>query len=360
MKTIPISGVIGYDISANDIRDQLDAAKGDAVKCEISSPGGLAFAGIEIYNVLKNYKGEISTHLMGLAGSAATYVAMAAPAERRTAEANAVFAIHNAQGGACGDQNDLRKTADILDALSGILAKAYADATGKTVADCRALMDKTTFYFGNEIKDAGFVSEVVGEQTTDKETACSLALAEITACDETVKKLSDSSSIAQIAAMLGDIFTNKTGVAGETASASTGGAKISGGQKMTLDEFKAANPGVLEAHDKEISAAAHAEGARAEAARRDGISAFLGKTPEGDRAVAEAIASGKSVEAAMPALVAASIPSKPVNDNAPPINAKTPDTVAGTDGLTEDDHKAMTAFNLTPDQLKKYGNKEAD
>jgi ClpP class serine protease len=154
---------------------------------------------------------------------------------------------------------------------------------------------------------------------------------------------------------------NKTGVAGETASASTGGAKISGGQKMTLDEFKAANPGVLEAHDETIRAAAHAEGVKAEAARRDGISAFLGKTPEGDRAVAEAIASGKSVEAAMPALVAASIPSKSgTNDNAPSINAKTPDTVAGTDGLTEDDHKAMNAFNLTPDQLKKYGNKEAD
>ena len=55
MKTIPISGVIGYDVSAKDIRSQLDAAKGEPVKCEVSSPGGLAFTGLEIYNLLKNY-----------------------------------------------------------------------------------------------------------------------------------------------------------------------------------------------------------------------------------------------------------------------------------------------------------------
>lgn len=152
----------------------------------------------------------------------------------------------------------------------------------------------------------------------------------------------------------------KTGVAGESATAKTDGAKISGGHKMTLNEFSAENPGVLEAHDKEIRAAAHAEGMKAEGTRRDGLSAFLGKTKEGDAAVAEAIASGKSVQDAMPALIAATIPSSLANDNAPEIGAKKPDTASGTDGLTDDDRKAMDAFGLTPEQMKKHAKKEAE
>jgi len=153
---------------------------------------------------------------------------------------------------------------------------------------------------------------------------------------------------------------NKPGVAGEKASAENA-AKISGGHKVTtLDEFKAANPGVLEAHDETIRSAARTEGMKAEAVRRDGLTAFLGKTKEGDRAVAEAIASGKSVNDAMPALIAATIPSSLANDNAPEIHGKTPDTVAGTDGLTEDDHKAMDTFGLTAEQMKKHAKKEAE
>lgn len=148
---------------------------------------------------------------------------------------------------------------------------------------------------------------------------------------------------------------NKTGVAGDKASAESA-AKISGGQKMTLDEYKAANPGVLEAHDKVTFDA----GCKAEATRRDGLSAFVGKTKEGDAAVAEAISSGKSVADAMPSLIAATIPSSMTlaNDNAPTINGKTPENGAGTDGLSDGDKKAMEIFGLTPEQYKAYNKKE--
>lgn len=155
---------------------------------------------------------------------------------------------------------------------------------------------------------------------------------------------------------------NKPGVAGEQASAENA-AEVSGGHKVTtLDEFRAANPGVLEAHDAAIRTAALADGAKAEAARRDGLSAFLGKTKEGDKAVAEAIASGKSVQDAMPALVAATIPSSMnlADDNAPVVHGQAPGNGAGTDGLDEEDHKAMDVFGLKPDELKKFGTKEAE
>lgn len=149
---------------------------------------------------------------------------------------------------------------------------------------------------------------------------------------------------------------NRPGVAGEQASASSA-AKISGGHQVTtLDEFKAANPGVLEAHDEAIRTAALAEGAKNEAARRDGISAYLGKTKEGDKAVAEAIASGKSVVDAMPALVAATIPStlNAAADNAPSIGARTPDNGSGTNADTEDDIAAAKVVGMSIEDYRKY------
>jgi ATP-dependent protease ClpP protease subunit len=164
MKVIPLSGVIGFDVSAKDIRAQLEAAAGDRIEVQISSPGGIIFAGLEIFNLIKNYRGPKSSRLMGMAASMASYIALAG--DRVVAEDNVVFMVHGAQGVAIGDRLAMEKMASILSGFSGLLAKKYAEKSGKSEGEILGLMDAETWYFGAEAKDAGFVDEIVAATTT--------------------------------------------------------------------------------------------------------------------------------------------------------------------------------------------------
>ncbi|UXC30646.1 ATP-dependent Clp protease proteolytic subunit [Aliarcobacter butzleri] len=60
---------------------------------------------------------------------------------------NATYMIHNAWTFAAGDANKLKKTAEILDGLSSIMAKKYAEKTGKTIEEIKNMMDKESYFY---------------------------------------------------------------------------------------------------------------------------------------------------------------------------------------------------------------------
>jgi hypothetical protein len=64
----------------------------------------------------------------------------------------------------------MRKMADVLDGLSDISARAYSDKTKKPKKEIRSMMDSETWLFGSEIKDAGFVDEILKtDEDSDKD-----------------------------------------------------------------------------------------------------------------------------------------------------------------------------------------------
>jgi ATP-dependent protease ClpP protease subunit len=164
-KKIVIDGVIGWDITGRMIRGKLDAANGEDIEVEISSGGGFVFSGLEIFNLLKNYEGKVTTHLMGLAASMASYIALAGDYIKQ--EKNAIFMIHNAWSFAIGDQNDMRKEADILEGISNVLAKEYSKKSGKSFKEIKQMMDDETFLFGDEVLEAGFADEIIDSDIDD-------------------------------------------------------------------------------------------------------------------------------------------------------------------------------------------------
>jgi ATP-dependent Clp endopeptidase proteolytic subunit ClpP len=187
LKTISIEGVIGYDVTPANIRKSLVEANGEDVRIEINSPGGYVYDGITIFNLLKNYSGNVTTHIMGVAASMASVIALSGNV--RSAEKNTVFMIHNAWACACGDHNDLMKQAKHLESLSGMLALIYAEKTGKKLKEIKQMMDNDTYLYGDEIKDAGFVSETIGEEKEDKENSLISAKASISDCKKTMDEL---------------------------------------------------------------------------------------------------------------------------------------------------------------------------
>ena len=64
------------DVTPKLFRDELNAGSGD-ITVWINSPGGDCVAAAQIYNMLTEYKGNVTVNIDGLAASAASVIAMA-------------------------------------------------------------------------------------------------------------------------------------------------------------------------------------------------------------------------------------------------------------------------------------------
>lgn len=170
--TIIIDGEIGYSVKAADIRKQLDAAAGASLDVHISSPGGSVMEGLTLYNLFRDYKRRFPQAVMvcqikGIAASMASYLAVNSAFDHVSAENNAVLMLHNVYAGTQGDHRELRRSADVVESLTNLLADAYTQKTGKSKAEILQLMDAETWYFGQEIKENGFVDEVLSTDNGD-------------------------------------------------------------------------------------------------------------------------------------------------------------------------------------------------
>ena len=244
-KTILIDGEIGWEITAQEIRRQLNAAKGEDVIFEISSPGGSVFEGIEIFNVIRDYKGKTTSKIIGLAASMASYIAVAV--DKVIIHDNAVFMIHNPWTWTAGNQNELRKTADILDGLAVLLANEYSKKSGKPVDEIRSLMDEDSFFFGSEIFDAGFADEIIESQNgsvVDKENNILKSKALIHSCMKKMKESEEmKNDIDRAAALLPMSKKDKHKKAeGAINIHRQQENKIKGEKKMDINELKAKHP----------------------------------------------------------------------------------------------------------------------
>ena len=154
---------IGYwGVTAKDFaRDLKEVNSNDSIELHLNSPGGSVTDGIAIYNLLKNHKSIVNVHIDGLAASMASVIAMAG--DTITMPENALMMIHNPWGGAMGDAEELRKTADVLDKMKTALISAYANKTGKDHDEISALMDSETWMTGAEAVEMGFANQVTDE-----------------------------------------------------------------------------------------------------------------------------------------------------------------------------------------------------
>lgn len=172
--TIGIYDPIGYDywddsgVTAKRISAALRSLDGADVVVNINSPGGDVFEGLAIYNLLREYKGHVTVRILGVAASAASFIAMAAD-EIQIARAG-FFMIHNAWTGLWGNRNDLRETADFLEQIDDTIADIYHVKSGLSMDELKADMDKERWINGRDAIDSGFAdaflpSDVVVEDT---------------------------------------------------------------------------------------------------------------------------------------------------------------------------------------------------
>ena len=153
---------IGYfGQTAKGLASDLAAVDASEVEVHLNSPGGDIFDGLAIYQALKDHPASVTVHIDGLAASIASVIAQAG--DKIVMAPKASMMIHDGWTMACGNAGDLRKTAELLDKQSAIIASVYADRTGQPLDFWRDRMLDETWYSAEEALEAGLVDEIEGQ-----------------------------------------------------------------------------------------------------------------------------------------------------------------------------------------------------
>lgn len=143
----------------NDVSKTIDDANGEDVEIVINSGGGDVFSGSEIYTVLKDYKGNKTVKIVGVAASAASIIAMAG--DKVLISPTAQIMIHNVRARGSGDYRDFEHTADVLKNYNKSIANAYRLKTGLSEKELLELMDKESWFTAQEAIEYKLADEIM-------------------------------------------------------------------------------------------------------------------------------------------------------------------------------------------------------
>ncbi|MDX8288841.1 Clp protease ClpP [Metabacillus indicus] len=141
------------------VSSALSEANGDDVIISINSPGGYVWDGSEIYTALKNYPGHVEAQIVGLAASAASFIAMGADKVRISPTAQMM--IHNASMWGYGDHRGMTKAAEMLKTTDRTIVNAYALKSGKTADELLDMMAEETWLDPQMALENNLVDEIM-------------------------------------------------------------------------------------------------------------------------------------------------------------------------------------------------------
>jgi ATP-dependent Clp protease, protease subunit len=163
----------GGGVTAKTFKQQMDqAGPYSRLAVRINSPGGDAFEGVAICNLLRAQGKPVDVYIDGIAASAASIIAMAG--DTRTMGSNAMMMIHNAWSFCQGYADDMRKMADTLDKVSASVAQTYIDRAGMTKAKAKELMDAESWLSAQECVDLNLAT-AIAENDENDDAAMALA-----------------------------------------------------------------------------------------------------------------------------------------------------------------------------------------
>ena len=147
-----------FGLTAQSFIEEIKSYKDTPMSLHINCVGGDVFEGMAIYNVLKKRTAKTTVYIEGIAASMGSVIALAGD-EVVMAE-NSLFMIHNAWGGAMGEATEIRKTAALLDKISGEIADIYTKKTNLPYNRVKEMMDEETWLSADEAYSLGFIDSI--------------------------------------------------------------------------------------------------------------------------------------------------------------------------------------------------------
>lgn len=123
---LTLYGEVGNSSDMLDAQSVVRLLRGNKqrdVVARINSGGGLAFDGIAISNAFREHSGNVTTVIEGIAGSAASLIAIGG--KRVLIHENALFFMHRASLGVYGNIDALDEAKGWLDRIDESIAKMY-------------------------------------------------------------------------------------------------------------------------------------------------------------------------------------------------------------------------------------------
>jgi ATP-dependent protease ClpP protease subunit len=154
----------GYDSDAAEFVQAVHGIKAESLDLHINSPGGFVYDAVAMYEALAASSAAVNVHIDGLAGSAASFLAMVG--DTVSIAKGGRMMIHDAQLVAVGSPAELREFADMGEAVSNDIAGYYASRAGGTPASWRKAMNATTWYSAQQAVDAKLADRVTGGKTS--------------------------------------------------------------------------------------------------------------------------------------------------------------------------------------------------
>ncbi|MCD7726388.1 MAG: Clp protease ClpP [Clostridiales bacterium] len=146
------------DVTPQLFKDELNSGTGD-ITVWINSPGGDCVAAAQIYNMLMDYKGNVTVKIDGLAASAASVIAMAGT--KVLVSPVSMMMIHNPATIAMGNSAEMQKAIAMLDEVKESIMNAYEIKTGLSRTKISHLMDAETWMDANSAVEMGFADEIM-------------------------------------------------------------------------------------------------------------------------------------------------------------------------------------------------------
>ena len=172
MNEIYLYGTVGEDfwggecITAAGVRDAISGLTGD-LTVYLNSGGGSVFEGISVYNLLKDYDGNVRIVVQGIAASIASVISAAG--DDIVMGDGAMMMVHDPASfwtDGRWPEDDHIQTAKSLGKAANSMAKLYAKRTGLPVDEVRDIMKSETWMDGDDAVEMGFATELAQDPAT--------------------------------------------------------------------------------------------------------------------------------------------------------------------------------------------------
>jgi ATP-dependent Clp protease protease subunit len=131
------------------------------VSLYVNSPGGSAYAGMAIYDVMQYVRPDVRTICTGMGMSAAAMILAGGAAGKRFCLPNAKVMIHQGSGGFRGTPADIQIAAREILEMTRRMAEIIARHSGQDVEQVMADIDRDRFMTPEEATGYGLVDAVI-------------------------------------------------------------------------------------------------------------------------------------------------------------------------------------------------------
>ena len=146
------------DVTPALFREELNAGTGN-ITVWINSPGGDCVAAAQIYNMLMDYKGDVTVKIDGIAASAASVIAMAGT--KVLMSPVSMMMIHNPATIAFGDTAEMQKAINMLAEVKESIINAYELKTGLPRKQLSNMMNAESWMNAKKALELGFADSIL-------------------------------------------------------------------------------------------------------------------------------------------------------------------------------------------------------